>query len=518
MRDRIRSLRATYLQIDPRSLGLFRIGFALLLLFDLAHRFRELDFWYTNSGLLPNHTLLWRPAATHMFSFFFMASSGAEARVGFLVCGAVYVCLLFGYRTRTMQLLAAVCRISLNSRLAMLENGGDMVMNLLALFTLALPLGQRFSVDAWRAATPGRAPSNAPVTSLAVLGLLLQFAVIYFFNALSKDGDAWRKGEAVYFALHLDKYTTELGVYMREHLPREAFAVLSYGTLAVEWLAAVLILTPVFVHKARLVAVCSMPLLHLSFGLNLNLGAFSPAMIAFYPLLLTHVHWDALGRFFARGRTPLPARTFVPRRRFKLQTLLSETALAVLIACIGLEVLNDNAAVPVRWRFPQPAWAKAVIEYPRLYQGWHMFAPTPPLTDTMIYIDAITSEGMHVDPYNEVASRSHFPAAQVVPTWLDQSQFFTMYSDRIASPDYAAYRQALLEWLVAYPQRTGRPLDCLVKFDAYWVEDGTAPLAERGPPKPLRRETFLSYVAPADSTCKPKPSQTQQQLVRTVPR
>ena len=124
MRDRIRSLRATYLQIDPRSLGLFRIGFALLLLFDLAHRFRELDFWYTNSGLLPNHTLLWRPAATHMFSFFFMASSGAEARVGFLVCGAVYVCLLFGYRTRTMQLLAAVCRISLNSRLAMLENGG----------------------------------------------------------------------------------------------------------------------------------------------------------------------------------------------------------------------------------------------------------------------------------------------------------------------------------------------------------------------------------------------------------
>lgn len=518
MRAWIRSLRATYLTIDPRSLGLFRIGFALLLLFDLGHRFREVDFWYTNSGLLPNHTLLWRPPAPHVFSFFFMASSGEEARFGFLICAAVYGCLLFGYRTRTMQLLAAICRISLNSRLAMLENGGDMVMNLLALFTLALPLGQRFSLDAYRAAASGRAPSNEPVVSLAVLGLLLQFTVIYFFNALSKDGDAWRKGEAVYFALHLDKYATPLGVYMREHLPREGFAVLSYGTLVVEWLGAALIISPLFVNHTRLLAVLLMPMLHLSFGFGLNLGAFSPAMISFYPLLLTPAHWARIERWFSRLGGSQPARTYVPRRSSTLHEILRESAVAVLMVCIALEVLNDNAAVPVRWRIPQPTWAKAVIEYPRLYQGWHMFAPTPPLTDTMIYIDGITSDGMHVDPYNEVASRQRFPAAQIVPAWMDQSQFFTMYSDRIASADYTAYRQALLEWLVAYPQRTGRPSDCLVKFDAYWIEDGTAPLHERGQAKPLRREVFLQYQAPADSTCKPKPTNEQPQLVRTVSR
>jgi len=59
-----RSLRVTYFTVDRRSLGAFRIAFGLVLFSDLLRRFVELRFWYTNSGLLPNHTLLWRPPAT----------------------------------------------------------------------------------------------------------------------------------------------------------------------------------------------------------------------------------------------------------------------------------------------------------------------------------------------------------------------------------------------------------------------------------------------------------------------
>jgi len=528
MRACLLSLRATYLTLDPRSLGLFRIGFASLLLFDLWHRFHELEFWYTNAGLLPNHTLLWRPPAQHVFSFFFMASSSAEATLGFAFCAAVYVLLLLGYRTGVMQVLAVVCRISLNSRLAVLENGGDMVMNLLALFSLALPLGRRFSLDAWLKPEPPQL-RQAPVVSLAVLCLLLQFATIYFFNAISKDGDPWRQGEAVYYALHLDKYATGVGVWMREHLPREAFTGLTYGTLIVEWLAVTLIITPLFVNQARLLAVCVMPLLHVSFALALNLGAFSPAMIAFYPLLLTRAHWDAVERWLTRRRSSvasavepasLPVET-LPRAplRERGRRWLVEASVALLFGSIVLEVLNSNTSVPAFMRVTQPSWMKAMIEYPRLYQGWRMFAPTPPLTDTMIYVDAVTSEGVHVDPYNEVASRTRYPAGKVVPERLDQSQFFTMYSDRIADPNYAAYRQAFLEWLVAYPQRTGREHDCLVKFEVFWVEDRTSPISARTGPTPTRQEKFLEYTAPTDSNCKAKPQKNNQpQLVRTLPR
>src|SRR5262249_32076998 len=155
-----------------------------------------------------------------------------------------------------------------------------------------------FSLDAWLSSLaaratdqPERAPAGVPearpepepeqVRSLAMLALLLQFGAIYFFNAISKDGAAWRDGSAVYYALHQDKYVTALGVLMREQLPREALSALTHGVLAVEWTGCVLILTPVLRHHARALAVVLMPLLHLSFALGLNLGGFSPAMMAF---------------------------------------------------------------------------------------------------------------------------------------------------------------------------------------------------------------------------------------------
>ena len=148
MRAWWRSLVATHFTVDPRSLGLFRVAFGFVLFSDLLRRFAEMSFWYTNSGLLPNHTLLWRPPAAHAFSLFFTVSNTREAQLGFALCGLVYGMFLLGYRTRWAQALALVARVSLNSRLAVLENGGDMVIDLLCLLTLPLPLGTRFSLDA----------------------------------------------------------------------------------------------------------------------------------------------------------------------------------------------------------------------------------------------------------------------------------------------------------------------------------------------------------------------------------
>jgi len=628
----LRSLRSTYCSADPRSLGLFRIGFGLVLLFDLLHRYQQLEFWYTNDGLLPNHTLLWRPPAGHMFSLFFAASSQLEATLGFGACGLVYLLFLAGYRTRLAQVLALVCRVSLNSRLAVLENGGDMVLNLLCVFTLALPLGRRFSVDAWlgclrtmRVATVAslnttRRPelARAPVVSIAITGLILQFAAIYLFNAASKQGAAWTDGLAIHYALHQDKLVTGLGVFMRERLPLTALRWLTWSVLATEWLGFVLIITPVFRDRARLIAVCVMPALHLAFALGLNLGAFSPAMMSFFPLLLSATHWDALAGWLRRRTVALQlelgsddaallrqARVLRELDRFERiawlpavrsglrvggapddspathraraillalpwgfalvpalrlagvgaalvwiarSALRATTAHAVLrwangraraprpavsrigrwatnagvlalMLAIGSEALNDNASVPQWLRVTQPAWAKALIEYPRLLQGWRMFAPDPPLTDSMIYIDAVTAAGTRVDPYNAVASRYRYPAGSTVPVRMGQSQFFTMYSDRIAYDGYAPYRQALLEWLVAYPRRTGRSSDCLTAFDAYLVTDQTPPPGASAQPTPVSLRKFLEYKAPSDGTCKPlRSSPGSEPIARSAPR
>jgi hypothetical protein len=321
MREWWQSFRATYLTVDPRSLGLFRVAFGLVLFSDLARRAWELSFWYANTGLLPNHTLLWRPPATHLFSLFFTLSSVGEARVGFLLCGLVYAMFLLGYRTRLAQVLTLVARVSLNSRLAVLENGGDMVMDLLCLLTVTLPLGTRFSLDAWATARDRAAaksdesspsePDEAltrPIVSIAVLGLILQFATIYLFNASAKSGHAWRDGTAVHYALHQDKLVTSAGVWMREHLPLRMIRTLTWSTLAAEWTAFLLIITPVFSREARGLAVCTMPFLHLGFAIGLNLGGFSPAMMSYYPLLLAASHWEWLEqRYGARGLRSKPS-------------------------------------------------------------------------------------------------------------------------------------------------------------------------------------------------------------------
>ena len=114
----------------------------------------------------------------------------------------------------------------------------------------------------------------------------------------------------------------------------------------------------------------------------------------------------------------------------------------------------------------------------------------------------LQAKGERVDPYNQVASDQPFPAGNVVPTHMGQSQFFVMYSERISSTSYAAYRQAFSEWLVAYPQRTRRPEDCLLSYDVYLVTDQSPVWGATSKPKPLERQRFMTYSAPYDSPCR----------------
>jgi hypothetical protein len=499
------------------------VGFGLVLLSDLARRWVEIDFWYTNRGLLPNHTVLWRPPAPRTFSLFFGVSNADEAHFGFALCGLVYLAFLLGYRARLVQVLALLARVSLNTRLAVLENGGDMVMDLLCLLTLPLPLGARFSLDAVGRARRDRKLGKSsdpwlrqPVHSIAVLALLLQFSIVYLFNAAAKNGEAWRDGTAVYYALHLDKHATALGVWMREELPLSAIRGLSWSVLGTEWLGFALIISPFFLRATRLLAVFVLPPLHLGFALGLNLGGFSPAMMAFFPLLLRAEHWDWLERRWgpalapARDRAVAVAESFLARVRHRPEGPISvwrrsflETATLVVLVAIVLEVLNDNTPVPKALRLHQPQWAKAVIEYPRILQGWRMFAPDPPRIDSMIHVDATTAAGERVDPYNEVASAQKFPSGRVVPAHMDQSQFFVMYSDRIPNVNYGAYRQAFSEWLLDYPRRTGRKEDCLVEYEVYYVSDRTPPPGTTADPTPLERTSFMSYRVPHDGPCQP---------------
>jgi predicted DCC family thiol-disulfide oxidoreductase YuxK len=515
------------------------------------------------------------------------------------------------------------------------ENWGGVAIGALMIWTVFLPTGRRFSVDAVLASLRARRgetpddlakglpePDNTPARSLAVLGLLLQIAIIYWFNYVHKSGVTWKDGTAVYYVLHQERIITWVGLQIREHLPYVVTKVLTYGTLIVEAAIPFLVLTPVLWRVTRPLALVLLVGLHGSIAAMVNLGIFSAAMIAYDPFLLDTVHWKLFGKlvpkkrrarlvfydpdcgvcFFIarvlarldvhrrlrmlsnRDRTLLPAdiadglldRTILvvdaesPSRRWTRGAAVAEILRALpfgglwswplrlpgisqladaaydgfsrnraristwlgLAACgvpgapppptpapkkvtplgawlrgrvplvrelsIGLvfviltaEVSVANPSIPRAFRFEnRPEWMVAAVMYPHIFEGWSLFSPEAPLSDETVVVDAVTRDGRHVDPYNEVGSRVSSLPVDGVPVRLGHDSFWCDYTLRI--PDAPQYHQALLEWILRYHERTGRAEDTIVRFEVFVIWQDSPKPGETQPTN-IRKRTFMRY-------------------------
>src|SRR5260221_277897 len=209
-----------------------------------------------------------------MFSFLFAASRPAEAAGMFALSGLVFLAFTVGYRTRLFHALSLACVVSLHSRAIFLENGGDVVLNLLCAWTLFLPMGARFSVDALRKSFAAKrektiddlndrgalpAPATRPVASLAVLAIIVELSLIYYLNALHKTGWTWRQGMAVHYAFYQERMVTWLGHLVRPYLIPELTRRMTYTTWNIELLSAPLILNPFFKVSPPSAAACLSP-------------------------------------------------------------------------------------------------------------------------------------------------------------------------------------------------------------------------------------------------------------------
>jgi hypothetical protein len=462
--------------------------------------------------------VLWRPWFEWQLSFFFVASTRGEAAAGMLACAVAYAMLLVGYRTKLAQVASLICVLSLHTRTSFVNNGGDIVLGELALWTALLPSGRRFSLDALvarhRAGASGASPP-APVNrvvSLAVLGLTLQLAAIYLFNALNKTGTTWREGSVVHYMLFHSGIVTPLGDWARPFVTLRGSQLMTYFSWAVEALLPLLLLTPFARRGAHRLAVVLIVMLHTGFGLFLNLGVFVPAMIAFglhfVPEEDCAVLERALGRLSlpralgaVRARihelaerlarvAPVEPSSFVRRLAGRLG-VLREAAAGVLVVLLAAVVLLDNPQVTKLDREGEPTLARAVTSYLRFVQGWSMYAPDADKIDVNVYVAAVTAEGRRVDPFNEVASPDAPNPGPVIPPRLGQDNLFCAYALRIANtPDY---QQAFLEWILRYPKRTGRPGDAIMRFEAFEVRDVAPPPGGGQTPTNTTARRFLVY-------------------------
>ena len=487
--------------IDVRTLGLARIYIASLLLIDLAKRSSELSVWYFETGLLPNAVLNAHPIRQWGYSFLSDVSSDIGVRLAFVFIAIVYLCLLVGIFTKVFQLLSLFCLLSLQIRVDILSNGGDFVFCNLMVWSAFLPLGAAFSVDAHRKKQAGN-PFRSPVVSPAVLVVGLQLAVIYYFNAVHKNGVTWQDGSAVYFLANQERIVTWLGFWMRENLPFWIFQGMSFLTLVLEYALPLLILSPWGQPWTKRAAIVSIWVLHLGIAAVANVGFFSFVMIGYSMFLFSREDWEWLrekaaskwgdGNTFTRWLT-LPDTDGLPEPRRSPLRFAEWAVLGFLLVAATSQVLTENTAIPGFFRHKQPKWVLATVQSLRLNPGWKMFAPDAPRFDMWLVFDAKTVDGRRIDPYNMLASRYADPELRVLPPRLGQNYYWCDYTVRIRA--YRRYFGALEDWVFRHHERTGNENDRIVSFQAYEVSH-FPPGPFETEPKDVKVTRFMSKSRP----------------------
>ncbi|HEX9296265.1 MAG TPA: HTTM domain-containing protein [Polyangiaceae bacterium] len=310
-------LRERYFTIDARTLGLFRIGFGLLLIANVYDRTKGPDAvaFYTNDGVLPNHYALFAPMGERLWSLLFPFSTAGEVQVAFALILLAYAAYTLGYRTKLSQILVVVCLLSLDNRNLTLQNGGIVVTNVVAVWTAFLPLGARFSLDQLlrslkerREATPAELNDRGPMVRsapryarFAFFGILLNFVAIYFFNFAHKKGLTWREGSAVHWVLWQNRIATIWAAWIRMHEPAWFSPFATRATLGIEAAIPVWLILPMAQKWTRRVAILSIWALHCGISLMMTLGPFSYSMMAFSLLLIGEDDWKIVERLFSHN-------------------------------------------------------------------------------------------------------------------------------------------------------------------------------------------------------------------------
>jgi Vitamin K-dependent gamma-carboxylase/DCC1-like thiol-disulfide oxidoreductase len=349
--------------LDLRSLALFRVALGLIVLTDLVIRSSDMRMFYTDFGVLPRSAVIDHFEHPALLSIHFMGGTVFAQLLLFLIAGISGLALLVGYRTRLASFLSWFLLVSLQVRNPIVLQGGDVLIRMLLFWSIFLPIGEYFSVDA--ALDTSERPRNMQVTSVATFALLVQATMLYMFAALAKTGKEWRHdGTALYFALNIEQMQSWLGALLLR-VPAALLRFLTFAVLLFEGFGPLLLAFSIRTLRAIMVGLFI--LMPIGFGLALKLGPFPFACIATMLPLLPTTFWERR----AEGRTGGELFTvyydadctFCKRGVYLLKTFLALPALELLPA----------QSDPHRWQEMKTrrSW---IVESPSgSFYGWKAF-------------------------------------------------------------------------------------------------------------------------------------------------
>ncbi len=381
---------------DARSLALFRMVVGVILLIDLLMRSQYIEAMYTDSGVLPRDVLAAFTAdladSKDAMSWSLHSASGSvQWQISLFVLAALAaVMFMVGWHTRIATIVSWVLLVSLQARNPLILTSGDTLLKLLLFWSMFLPLGQVWSIDAKRR---GQGPPSLHVASAATAGLILVIFSMYFFTGLSKCNHYWLSGEAMDYVLRLDIYATGFGQWMLDY--PWLLKIICWLTVGGETLFPLLLFIPWHNDRWRLFNLIFFWGLHASIASVMVIGLFSfTSMIAWLALLPTSF-WESrlVARMFPwvqARQIPLgPARPAMPLARGAVQLLAA--FFLVYSLCWNL----SNTTYPLA-RDLMPPSVRSVGKWTNLKQGFTMFDVPPQHSPWFVY-EAVLKNGKTMD-------------------------------------------------------------------------------------------------------------------------
>ena len=278
--------------LDLRSLALFRIGLALVIIADLLIRFGDIKAHYSDAGILPRNVLINDLLKPWYWSIHLLSGQTFVQQIVFCIALLLAILLLIGYRTRWMTIASWALIVSLHNRNPALIFAGDDTLRAILFWAMFLPIGAYYSVD--NALNTSSKPLPKFIVTGATVGFIFQLVYIYMFSAWFKhQSPLWStEGSAVYYALSFDQYATGFGQFLLSLKP--VLPIMTFGALWFEWLGALLLFIPWKNSFFRAVAIVAFISLHFSFGLSFTIGIFPALCIAAWLAFIPTVFWDWL--------------------------------------------------------------------------------------------------------------------------------------------------------------------------------------------------------------------------------
>lgn len=346
--------------LDVRSLAAFRVAIGLILVADCLLRTRDFGLMFAADGIFPPDLLrrfhgdpfLWSLALLDDATWWGGAVLAAEGISG--------GCLALGAGTRLATAVAWVALVSVIRRTSPATNAGDIWLACLVFWSMFLPLGAVWSVDAWRRRGPSlaAAPPTA-VRSVASAALVLEVVAVYLGAGLSKCNETWFSGRAMAHALSVHDHGTWLGeaLVARDWLARP----LTWAVVLAEIVVPVLLVlrpTP----RVRMLAAAAFIAFHLAIWATMSVGLFAVIGIAAWLPMLPAEFWDRV--------------TGVTADRPRVARLRGPAAWACAAALVVAVASFLHTFGP--WRgTPPPRLLSAAAQALCLVQEWAMFGAVP---------------------------------------------------------------------------------------------------------------------------------------------